>query len=86
MTHLAFVMFLKALVLLAGAAVFERWQAFKARRKAGGLSLRPDPRSGIYTVDDRVERLERLLKRAKRVFLVLFVPYAAFVSYVMIYG
>ena len=85
MTHFALVMFFKAIVVLIGAAIVEQWQAFKARKKAEGLQMRLDPKSGVYVVDDRIERFEKFLKRARIAFWVFVIPYGAFCVYVLVY-
>lgn len=56
------VMFWKAVVLAIWATIVERWQAYRQHRKAQGIVLVQDPRTGVYRAKvDWPEVLERSL-------------------------
>jgi hypothetical protein len=81
---IGWVMFWKALGLSVWAILAARWQAAKERRRAAGLELKLDRRTGIYTPHCPFTRAERIVSRTLWVVGVPLGLYAVLVVYLIL--
>jgi hypothetical protein len=82
MSHFAWVMFWKAVVVALWVAGLETWRASKARHREKGMELRQN-RRGTYVPYDPYERAEWWAKRGAIAFAAVFIPYTLYVVYVL---
>lgn len=73
--------FLKSLVVGIWVIIVERWLAFKERRKAKGIPLKLNSKTGIYSADDWPEKVEGVVRRTGKVLMG-----TVFALIILIYG